>query len=69
MTKQTIKLEDGRVVYKDDHITAKTKTLVEFGYGDLTEQDVREELNKVLNHNNDLTVIGFFIKDDIIVED
>lgn len=59
--------EKEKAVETRDYITAKTKQLKEFGYNSLTEETVREELLKVFN-KEDLSVIGSFIKDDIVIE-
>lgn len=63
-----IELNDGRVVLKSDYIKAKTKDLIEFGYKNLTEEDLAEQLDKVLSNSPDseLNVIGFFVKSDIV---
>ena len=61
---ETIKLEDGRIVAKKDYITAKTKALKEFGYTDLTEKEVAEQLDKILK-KEELSIIGMFMEDDI----
>ncbi len=63
-----ITLTDGRTVYAEDYIKAKTAQLKEFGYNSLNESGVREQLDKVLKKENNLTVIGHFIKDDIKVK-
>jgi hypothetical protein len=62
--KETVKLSDGRIVYKEAYIVAKTKDLIDFGYTTLTKEEVSEQLEKVLNQE-ELSVIGHFIKDDI----
>lgn len=62
-----LELTDGRVVQKKDYIKAKTKMLVEFGYLNLTEKEVSEQLNKIIN-NEKLSVIGMFMQDDIKIE-
>ena len=49
---------------KEKYIRLKTKDLIEFGYTDLTEQEVEEELNKVLSGIEELTIIGEFIEDE-----
>lgn len=59
-----LKLEDGRVVSKKDYITAKTKSLQEFGYTNLTEKEVSIQLDKILK-GEELSVIGMFMEDDI----
>lgn len=50
------------------YITAKTNNLIEFGYNDLKEDVVADQLKKVLN-DSELNVIGHFIKDDIVKSD
>ena len=61
---ETVKLEDGRIVAKKDYITAKTKALKEFGYTNLTEKEVAEQLDKILKGEK-LSVIGMFMEGDI----
>jgi len=61
-----IKINDKEVlVDKEDYIVARTKDLKEFGYSSITEDDVRSQLEKVFK-GEVLSVIGLFIKDDII---
>lgn len=68
----TINLEiDGRKlsVPRSAYIKAKLKQLSEFGYNGLTEQVVSDQLDKVLakkDFANGLTVIGGFMKDEVI---
>lgn len=53
----------------EKYIKAKTKALQEFGYGSISENDVWEQLQHVLDgHKMDqgLTVIGMFINNDIV---
>jgi hypothetical protein len=60
-----------REVPRDIYVTAKTKQLVEFGYPTLTEAEVDAQIDAVLDgktHGNGLTVIGAFMKDEIVVE-
>jgi hypothetical protein len=61
---ETIKLEDGRVVARKDYIFAKTKALQEYGYTELTEKEVADQLDKILK-SEELSVIGLFMEDDI----
>lgn len=68
MKDNQIKIDlDGRkiTVDKDVYITAKTKDLREFGYEKLSESEVEEQLNRVLN-GEELNVIGMFIEKDIV---
>lgn len=60
----TIKLANGKVVSKEAYIVAKTKDLIEFGYTDLTNKTVEEQLEKVLK-GEELSIIGKFIEGDI----
>lgn len=62
---ETIELIDGRTVYKKDYIEAKTLDLIDFGYASLMTKDVEEQLDKVLNNESNLSVIGHFISKDI----
>lgn len=61
---ETIRLKDGRIVGKKDYIKAKTKDLKEFGYYELTENEVSCQVDKILKGGN-LSVIGKFMEDDI----
>lgn len=62
---ETIKLKDGRKVLKTDYVTAKTKALQQFGYEDLTEKEVSEQVDKILANDENLNVIGHFCISDI----
>lgn len=62
-----ITLTDGRVVSKKDYIQAKTKDLVEFGYTNLTEDEVAVQVEHILA-KEEISVIGHFCKDDIKVD-
>lgn len=53
-------------VEKDAYVTAKTKDLIEFGYPNLTEKEVADQLEAVLT-DGELSIIGHFIKDDIVL--
>ena len=57
-------LSNGMTVSKQHYVTAKTKDLKEFGYESLTEAEVEDQVDKILN-GEDLGVIGLFCKDDI----
>jgi hypothetical protein len=61
---EKIKLMNGMMVSKDAYITAKTKELVEWGYGSLTDDTVRVQVDKILSGDTDLDVIGMFCKKD-----
>lgn len=52
-------------VLKADYVSAKTKSLQEFGYTKLTEEEVLDQVDKVLAGDTLLTVIGLFIADDL----
>ena len=58
---------EGKILYvkKNAYVKVKTKDLREFGYTSLTEEDVSNQLEKVIN-GEDLSVIGMFIEKDII---
>lgn len=61
--------EEPIVVKTVAYIKAKTKDLIEFGYTTLTEEDVEVQLNLILtNKKEDLSVIGRFMEDEIIVD-
>ncbi|MFA5366686.1 MAG: hypothetical protein WC333_02280 [Dehalococcoidia bacterium] len=65
MEVKTIKLITGDIVSAQDYIDAKTKDLRDFGYSNLTTEEVGIQLEKVINGLDDLTVIGMFIADDL----
>jgi hypothetical protein len=52
------------LVDKEDYIKAKTKDLIEFGYASLSEDDVRIQIEKILNEE-ELSVIGLFMEEEI----
>lgn len=67
-----IRLDDGeKKVSKEDYIEAKTKQLVEFGYGNLQEAHVEAQLELVLagktSMREGLTIIGMFIKQEVVL--
>ena len=50
-----------------DYIRARTKDLIEFGYGELTEADLAEQVGLYLAHeDSELTVIGMFLDGEVI---
>ena len=51
-------------VDRNAYVKAKTKDLREFGYADITEEAVSEQLAAALS-GDDLNVIGIFIKRDL----
>lgn len=55
-------------VNKDAYITAKWKDLREFGYTNLTRDEVASQVDKILN-GEELNVIGKFMKSDIVLEE
>ena len=54
-------------VMSGNYVKAKTKALREFGYTDLTEIEVTEQLQKILA-NEELNIIGMFIEKDIVLK-
>jgi len=52
-------------VPKSAYITAKTKSLIEFGYTTLTEDEVSKGLDKALSGNAD-EIISMFIEGDLL---
>jgi hypothetical protein len=50
---------------KEKYIKKKLRDLREFGYPNLTEDEVRQQLEKVLN-DEPINVIGMFIKSDVV---
>jgi hypothetical protein len=65
---EEVKLSNGMMVLKSNYIKLKTKDLKEFGYTNLTENEVAEQVEKILKKEDDLSVIGMFCKDDFDVE-
>jgi hypothetical protein len=61
-------LDNDRVVLKSAYVEAKTKDLIEFGYGSLTEVELSEQVDKILLGDSDLTIIGRFCESDINVD-
>ena len=54
-------------VFTQDYIRARTKDLIEFGYRELTEDDLAEQLSLYLAHkDSELTVIGLFLDGEVI---
>ncbi len=51
------------------YVAAKTGDLKSFGYETLTEGEVEAQLLKILNGcgSEDLSIIGMFLKDDIVI--
>jgi hypothetical protein len=66
----TIVLSNGNNVLKSDYITIKTKELVEFGYTNLTEEEVSIQVEKILKKESEgrLSCFSLFIIDDIVVD-
>lgn len=67
-TVRLIALIDGRNVSFDDLVRANHKALKDFGYKSLTREEVAAQIEKILK-NEELTVIGAFMVDDINVEE
>jgi hypothetical protein len=65
---EEVKLSNGIIVLKSNYIKLKTKDLKEFGYTSLTENEVAQQVEKILKKENDLSIIGMFCKDDFDVE-
>jgi hypothetical protein len=59
-----IHLKNEGTYLKIKYISAKTKELQEFGYTDLTEKTVAEQLEKMLKKEK-LNVIGMLIEKDL----
>lgn len=53
-----------RTFIKSDYVYGKTRDLQEYGYTSLSEAEVEAQLNKVLDGEEGLSVIGHFIKGD-----
>lgn len=50
---------------KRAYVSQKTKDLKEFGYPNLTREEVAEQYDKVMAGDKELNVIGMFIKSDV----
>lgn len=66
-----VKLESGpaRVVPREAYVAAKTRQLVQFGYGRLTEETVNEQIDLLLTGktlDSGLTVIGQFMEGEVL---
>lgn len=61
---------DGKIIKVQvcDYISAKTKDLIEFGYSNLTEEQVLNSIRRILNKEKLTDIIDNFIKDDIVVD-
>ena len=68
MTDKEIILSNGNVVLKSNYIKMKTLDLISFGYSTLIEKDVAEQVEKIINNETDLSVIGMFCKDDLKID-
>lgn len=75
MSKITIEFYNSRTgeyetkeVSKKDFIKAKTADLRNFGYADLTEDQVGKQLEIALSGEGKLDVIGLFIEGDLVKE-
>lgn len=55
-------------VQVSDYVTAKTKDLKEFGYNNLTEDQVLNSVRRVVNKEKLIDVIDHFISHDIVVD-
>lgn len=64
---EDIEIEADRASY----VELKTKDLIEFGYPALTTEIVDEQLDLILDGTpkGELTIIGMFIFDDIVLEE
>lgn len=67
MSKPTLKLQDERLVLRSDYVNAKTGDLKAYGYPSLTEEEVSQQVEKILK-GEELNIIGMFCKSDIDVE-
>jgi hypothetical protein len=62
---------NGKIGYVDInlYVGAKTKQLREFGYNDLKESEVMEQIRAIQQHlelGKGLTVIGMMMKDEVL---
>lgn len=60
-------MSNGMNILKSNYVKLKTKDLIEFGYSSLTENEVSEQVDKIVKGDKDLSVIGMFCKDDLDV--
>jgi hypothetical protein len=59
-------INEERCVLRNDYIKAKTAQLKDFGYTNLSELTVEDQLDRVLaKETKMLTVIGMLIQDDV----
>lgn len=61
-------LYDGQRVLTEAYAVAKRKALIEFGYNSLTLEDVRDQIEHVLEGHDmahGLTIIGMMMRDEI----
>lgn len=65
---EEVKLSNGMMVLKSNYIKLKTKDLKEFGYESITENEVAEQVEKILKKEDNLSVIGMFCKGDFYIE-
>jgi hypothetical protein len=50
----------------DDYVRAKTKSLIEFGYTTLTEDEVRNKVMSIVDGEKQKDIIGMYCEDDIV---
>ena len=64
-----IKKPNGEIIncHSIDYIKAKMQSLIDFGYTNLTLEEISLQLKKIYN-NEELNVIGLFMIDDIILD-
>jgi len=65
---EEITLSNGTSVLKSNYVKLKTKDLKEFGYVSLTEEEVLEQVDKLLKKDVNLSIIGLFCKDDLQID-
>jgi len=66
--KQYLKLSiDGRKLEatRESYVTAKTKALREFGYSNLTEQEVNDQITAIID-GKPTNVVGKFMEDEVL---
>ena len=70
MKKTIIILKEGTPieVNKADYIRLKTRVLIDFGYNTLTEREVEQSVNRVINKEKLTTVIDHFVEGDIVIK-
>ncbi len=62
---EEIKLFNGDMILKSNYIKLKTAHLIEGGYNGITEDEISQQLEKVITNDPDLSIIGRLCKIDL----